>query len=197
MTDSETSLYYHFAILLLFRPFIKLRFIGSGVVPADVASQAADAIGTLMRSYDQIYTLQRTPSFVPFIALTSSVMHLVTGYEKDDPSQIQQGARDLQDLCNTHGFSQTGLDVIRFLAYHWNMPNMINEEHPPSEEELRDICKPLAESLNSFCPYIDSDPPDGHPKSTTALWTPFPMQGRPIMAAHEDELERDGFVRAD
>ncbi|UNI22207.1 hypothetical protein JDV02_008116 [Purpureocillium takamizusanense] len=72
-------MYYHFAILLLFRPLIKLRIIGSKVLPRDVCSQAADAIQSLLTSYSQLYTLQRTPSFVPYFVLTSSIMHLAIG----------------------------------------------------------------------------------------------------------------------
>ncbi|KIH87367.1 c6 zinc finger domain containing protein [Sporothrix brasiliensis 5110] len=72
-------MYYHFAILLLFRPLIKLRIIGSRILPKDVCLQAADAIQGLLRSYSQLYTLQRTPSFVPYFVLTSSIMHLAIG----------------------------------------------------------------------------------------------------------------------
>ncbi|KAI0487759.1 fungal-specific transcription factor domain-containing protein [Xylaria cf. heliscus] len=72
-------MYYHFAILLLFRPLIKLRIIGSAILPRDVCSQAADAIQGLLRSYSQLYTLRRTPSFVPYFLLTSSIMHLAIG----------------------------------------------------------------------------------------------------------------------
>lgn len=69
-------MYYHFAILLLFRPLIKLGIVGSKVSPRDVCSQAADAIQGLLRSYSQLYTLRRTPSFVPYFVLTSAIMHM-------------------------------------------------------------------------------------------------------------------------
>jgi hypothetical protein len=72
-------MYYHFAILLLFRPLIKLRIIGSSILPRDVCSQAADAIQGLLRSYSQLYTLRRTPSFVPYFVLTTAIMHLAVG----------------------------------------------------------------------------------------------------------------------
>ncbi|KAI0010783.1 fungal-specific transcription factor domain-containing protein [Xylariaceae sp. FL0662B] len=72
-------MYYHFAILLLFRPLIKLRIIGSSILPRDVCAQAADAIQGLLRSYSQLYTLRRTPSFVPYFVLTSSIIHLALG----------------------------------------------------------------------------------------------------------------------
>ncbi|KAH7018227.1 fungal-specific transcription factor domain-containing protein [Microdochium trichocladiopsis] len=80
-------MYYHFAILLLFRPLIKLRIIGSSILPRDVCSQAADAIQGLLRSYAQLYTLRRTPSFVPYFLLTSSIMHLALGAKSPDEQQ--------------------------------------------------------------------------------------------------------------
>lgn len=69
-------MYYHFAVLLIFRPLIKLRIKGSSILPRDVCSTAANAIQGLSKSYSQLYTLQRTPSFVPYFVLTSSIMHL-------------------------------------------------------------------------------------------------------------------------
>lgn len=72
-------MYYHFAILLLFRPLIKLRIIGSSVTPRDVCAQAAEAIQGLCRSYSQLYTLRRTPSFVPYFVLTAAIMQLALG----------------------------------------------------------------------------------------------------------------------
>lgn len=81
LTHWSISMYYHFAILLLFRPLIKLRIIGSSILPRDVCAQAADAIQGLLRSYSQLYTLRRTPSFVPYFVLTSSIMYLAVGAE--------------------------------------------------------------------------------------------------------------------
>jgi hypothetical protein len=72
-------MYYQFAILLLFRPLIKLRIIGSNVLPREVCCQAADAIQNLLKSYSSLYTLRRTPSFVPYFVLTSSITHLAIG----------------------------------------------------------------------------------------------------------------------
>ncbi|KAL8383507.1 hypothetical protein RB595_010624 [Gaeumannomyces hyphopodioides] len=79
-------MYYHFAILLLFRPLIKLRILGSSVSPRDVCLQAAEAITSLLRSYSQLYTLRRTPSFVPYFVLTSSIMHLAIAATKAQES---------------------------------------------------------------------------------------------------------------
>ena len=83
-------MYYHFAILLLFRPLIKLRITGSKVSPRDVCIQAADAIQGLLRSYSQLYTLRRTPSFVPYFVLTSAIMHLAIGANSSSSTESSE-----------------------------------------------------------------------------------------------------------
>src|SRR5688572_28872677 len=98
-------MYYHFAILLLFRPLIKLRIIGSSITPRDVCSQAADAISGLLRSYSQLYTLRRTPSFVPYFVLTSAIMHLAIGATfsgDDNQAGGSESARSGQSPSASH-----------------------------------------------------------------------------------------------
>lgn len=136
-------MYYHFAILLLFRPLIKLRIIGSTVSPREVCTQAADAIQGLLHSYSQLYTLRRTPSFVPYFVLTSSIMHLaiaasssplpsgLDGYagQKLAPAKlgdkvtksINQGIEDLTEMAPCHHFAEQALNILRYLAKKWNI----------------------------------------------------------------------------
>jgi len=153
-------MYYHFAILLLFRPLIKLRIIGSSISPRDVCSQAADAISGLLRSYSQLYTLRRTPSFVPYFVLTSSIMHLAIGAtlsgeqkqsgesestqsgQSSQPGRppkigprvveaITRGIADLTEMAPCHFFAEQALNILRFLAKKWN----IEVDITPTEEE--------------------------------------------------------------
>lgn len=136
-------MYYHFAILLLFRPLIKLRIIGSTVSPREVCTQAADAIQGLLHSYSQLYTLRRTPSFVPYFVLTSSIMHLAiaastspaqstadgTAPQKPGPAKlgekvtksINQGIEDLTEMAPCHHFAEQALNILRYLAKKWNI----------------------------------------------------------------------------
>ncbi|TRX87778.1 hypothetical protein FHL15_011335 [Xylaria flabelliformis] len=86
-----------------FLPLIKLRIIGSAILPRDVCSQAADAIQGLLRSYSQLYTLRRTPSFVPYFLLTSSIMYLAigaSGVESTSPA-----AQSSTSTARPHGSS--------------------------------------------------------------------------------------------
>ncbi|KAH8754772.1 fungal-specific transcription factor [Diaporthe sp. PMI_573] len=86
-------MYYHFAILLLFQPLIKLRIKESKLLPRDVCTSAANAIQGLTRSYSQLYTLQRTPSFVPYFVLTSLITLLaIAASGTPSESEGQAGA---------------------------------------------------------------------------------------------------------
>jgi hypothetical protein len=190
-------MYYHFAILLLFRPFIHLRFLESRVSPRDVCSQAADAILTLVRSYDQLYTLKRTPSFVPYIVLASCIIHLI-GTSNSNPAlnSFRQGVRDLTDMSVCHGFAKRGLYVLRWFADHWEMGNALGEDVPMSAEEIKELCSPSSTSLNFFSPSMATPAlMSGGPTTYATLFAPFPMQGLPLLA-NEDEIEQDGFTRS-
>jgi hypothetical protein len=195
-------MYYHCAILLLFRPFIKLRFIGSSVLPRDVCSQAAEAITTLVRSYDHLYTLQRTPSFVPYLVLASSIIHLVVSNTQAGQQQLRQCTTDLKDMCNCHGFAKRGLNILRILNDHWGIGayntlldgEFEGDDLKAGEEDVPQLCRPISASMNLFCPNMSDSLLEVGPDGASTLFAPFPLQGMPMLAADE-MLERDGFTR--
>ncbi|CAJ2503423.1 Uu.00g108170.m01.CDS01 [Anthostomella pinea] len=121
-------MYYHFAILLLFRPLIKLRIIGSGILPRDVCSQAADAIQGLLRSYSSLYTLRRTPSFVPYFVLTSAIMHLAIA--ACDP---QEGADSPAATSNQSTTKAEDAEAAQ--GHHDSSPNLTGAPDLPSPSD--------------------------------------------------------------
>ncbi|KAK6858606.1 hypothetical protein PG995_005170 [Apiospora arundinis] len=101
-------IYYNCAVLLLFRPFIRLRIDGSCVIPRDVCVEAADAVRRLIRSYAQLYGLQRSPSFLPYLTLISATMPLTAASLEDNgslaataPAQSAMLADDVQHVIAT------------------------------------------------------------------------------------------------
>jgi len=186
-------MYYHFAILLLFRPFIKLDIMGSGVSPRDICIQAADAILTLVNSYSKLYTLRRTPSFVPYFVLTSSIAHLIGfGNSKAGPEKLKQGIEDLKEMSRCHGFADRALEILHFLIRHWDVGGIFED----GGEDEATICKPKSTSLNLFCPNVSSfDMITGLgpiEKGANPLFWPFPLQGRPLLNL-QPHLENSGF----
>jgi hypothetical protein len=169
-------MYYHFAILLLFRPLIKLRILGSKISPKDVCSQAADAIQGLLKSYSQLYTLQRTPSFVPYFVLTSSIMHLAIGASEQgaasasstpqeriekaaqlDPKvkeSLTQGISDLAEMAPCHHFAEQALNILRYLAKKWNIDVDVDQGNSSPPPDYDSLVKPYTASLNFFAPNV-------------------------------------------
>ncbi|KAH8790390.1 fungal-specific transcription factor domain-containing protein [Hyaloscypha sp. PMI_1271] len=202
-------MYYHYAILLLFRPFIKLDIVGSGVSPRDVCSQAASAISTLVNSYSQLYTLRRTPSFVPYFVLTSSIAHIVTlGNAREGPEQLKKGIADLKEMTGCHGFAIRALDILRYLILHWDVDIEFEDDDEGVAEGAREggegggegkwrqeMCRPKSTSLNQFCPNVESvDVVNGIGRvvlGDNPLFWPFPLQGRPLLDGRA--LEIGGF----
>lgn len=164
-------MYYHFAILLLFRPLIKLRINGSKILPKDVCTQAADAIQGLLTSYSQLYTLRRTPSFVPYFVLTSSIMHLAIGAStgenmgasstkkevKIEPGvkeTLKRGIADLTEMAPCHHFAEQALNILRYLAKKWNIDVEFEGRNLPAEDYDR-VVRPYTSSLNFFAPNVN------------------------------------------
>lgn len=193
-------MYYHYAILLLFRPFIKLSLIGSGVSPHDVCNQAADAISALTSSYAQLYTLRRTPSFVPHFVLASSITHLVTlGNAKTSVEKVTQGITDLREMASCHGFAARACNILRHLAKKWNI-EVPDDSQEPIEPDIFDAqARPSPNSLNQFCTQVDeADMMRGiglAGEEENPLFWPFPMQGRPLMHYAGGNLGKLGFER--
>ncbi|EXL66302.1 hypothetical protein FOPG_17518 [Fusarium oxysporum f. sp. conglutinans race 2 54008] len=157
-------MYYHFAILLLFRPLIKLRIIGSQVSPRDVCLEAANAIQDLLMSYSRLYTLKRVPSFMPYFALTSSIMHLtimaVTAPREElDTTErtdshvskaSNQGITRLAEMTPCHYITEQAPRILCYLAKKWNVDVDVNTGAILNHEEYERVIRSCTSSLNSF-----------------------------------------------
>ena len=186
-------MHYHFAILLLFRPFIKLGLIGSSVSPIDVCAQASDAISALVKSYRQLYSLRRTPSFVPYFVLTSSITHMVTmSSSRSGPEQVRQGLVDLKEMAQCHTISIRALNILKFFVRHWEVSGLDDEEGAELQD-IKALCRPRSQSLNQFCPHVEeSDMTSKLKGNKNPLFWPFPLQGKPLL--NVNNLEGCGFV---
>lgn len=173
-------MYYHFAILLLFRPFIKLKIALSSIVPRELCLEKANAISQHLHAYAKLYTLKRTPSFVPYFVLTSCIMHLAiaaTGPRSAHPrgsmsappeiepgvsQAIIQGIADLTEMTKCHIFAEKALNIVRYLAMKWGV-NITTETRPSGNEGQtpsnmadgsRSTSRPATTSIGYFSPNI-------------------------------------------
>lgn len=174
---------------------MKLEIKYSGVSPKDVCNQAADAISALVNSYSQLYTLRRTPSFVPYFVLTSSIAHAVTiGLDGTGPAALQTGVRYLEEMTGCHGFAKRGLDILYYLIGHWDIDFKFQDHD--AKGPWKDVCKPISTSMNLFCPNIESvDSINGISRvklgENPIFWS-YPLQGRPLLDVGTN-LEGTGF----
>jgi hypothetical protein len=183
-------MYYHFAILLLFRQFWNLNIFESSTFPRTVCSEAAQNIFVLIRSYKELYTLRRTPSFVPYIVLTATLAyvadmkHAQTGTDMASLTYGSQGINFLLDMCTSHFFAKRSVEIIKFFAKRWGLQVSELDAIPPPSQHSDDGSKdyhPLAfpQAFTFFRPNTTSEseeaPGSGLPTLPT-LFSPFPAQ---------------------
>nr|CEG03535.1 unnamed protein product [Fusarium acuminatum CS5907] len=210
-------MYYHFAILLLFRPLIKLRIIGSQVCPRDVCLEAANAIQDLLTSYSRLYTLKWAPSFMPYFALTSSIMHLtimaatvhrgeLDTTERTDShvsETFKQGIANLAEMTPYHHIAEQAPHILSYLAKKWNVGVDVDTGAALNLEEYEKVIRPFAGSLNSFpftmivedsiCHWNMGQEVEMAESMESPLFWPFLMQRRPMLMTGK-ELEQTGFA---
>ncbi|KAH8812462.1 fungal-specific transcription factor domain-containing protein [Xylogone sp. PMI_703] len=183
-------IYYHFAILRLFAPFINLHFLGSDLAAKEICVDAASAIGSIIGTYRQLYTLRRTPSFVPYISLASSIVHIVTAAAgiTDAPESIQ-GTLDLQEMAPCHIVAVSSVKTLQHIA-----------SLSGTEEEK--VKRKIAVSPNLMVklPVHFFSPEMRKTKSSPldliqecSIFAPFPSQLSPF--AGPDELRLNGFEK--
>ncbi|RDL36046.1 uncharacterized protein BP5553_06658 [Venustampulla echinocandica] len=129
-------MYYHFATLLLFGPFIKLRFLGSTVFPYEICVQAANAIKSLLGSYRRLYSLRRTPRFVPIIALASNAMHVVRAetLALSTAPLVPQGVADLQEMAFSHGSAARGAKTLQAMGKGHAFPVSLSDDEASADD---------------------------------------------------------------
>lgn len=148
-------MYYHFAIILLFRPFLNLQFTGSSISPRVVCAQAADSLTSLIQSYRQLYSLRRTPSFMPYMVLTSNLAVLIDQRLQNAMSGTENVAyklnalQDLYELSASHAAARKFIYIIRFFSQAWKIP--LFDPADPGTAHIGDRAgSPLSASPGAF-----------------------------------------------
>lgn len=187
-----SSMYYHFAILLLFRPFWNLEIFESTTFPRTVCSEAAQSIFVLIRSYKDLYTLRRTPSFVPYIILTASLAYVadikgeLTGDGMTSLTYGSEGLNLLEDMCKSHFFARRSVKIIKFFAKKWGLQlpehDFLRPRSPHSDDEDQPNTTPeFPKKFTFFRPNVGSEGPVGRGHRFSILdmiFSPFPEQGQ-------------------
>ncbi|POS83322.1 hypothetical protein EPUL_004722 [Erysiphe pulchra] len=161
-----SHIFYHYTILLLFRPLIRLDITNSTVSPREVCLEASDAISSLISSYNDLYTLHHAPALVPYIVLLSSITKL-TIYRNSgvDIHTFREGIDNLQLMTSSNATAFFGLHILPYLAEHEGMLKGldIKEERFEQNKEIQEnlLCEKVilrttgnfdSATLNEFSP---------------------------------------------
>ena len=188
-------MYYHLAILLVFRPFWNLQLLESITFPRTVCSEAAQSLFLLIRTFKDLYTLRRTPSFVPFGVLTGSLIYLGDLKQEETltgmtTTRYGSEALDfLAELCASHFFAKRSAKIIRFFSEHWGVQGAAfdtasaeNQQRDDEDEEQHLLAFPPM--FTFFRPRFGSEGyfPDIEPSPGVGmLFYPFHAQGRTLV----------------
>ncbi|KAK4160243.1 nitrogen assimilation transcription factor nirA [Cladorrhinum sp. PSN259] len=211
-----THLYYHFAIVLTFRPFIEFRIRGSEIVPRELCLQAANTIQTHLKAYSRLYSLRRTPSFVPYVVLVSSRVYvsLTTAgsatIPRSPPSRVNEHIKDalrcniatLDDMAACHRAALIGANMLRYMSTALKIYIGIRDHNPQLQQVSASTAGGpdlFASSSSSFSGMATSGAAlgesavldDEEPLQRALSW-PAPRQ-TPSMVPHESKLEEAGF----
>ena len=138
--------------------------MGSEIVPRDVCLQAARAIHTLLRCYAQLYTLKRTPTFLPHFVFISSVtlfaIGILTAHQSADSSRmiidagiahdLQLGMDGLAEITPCHHFAKQAVDILRSLAKKWNIYRDIDSQTVVDQDAYEKFVEPYSKKMSLF-----------------------------------------------
>lgn len=188
-------MFYHCAILLLFRPFLRFSFAPSTLSPSEICFQAAENLTTLIRSYRQLHTVRRTPTFTPFIMLNTAIVALVdttlTGAVRL-PSILKDSLDDLTSMSVCHGFANHAIMILRIFDNQRSISLYRSPGYTKSFPTFPTTFEgPLLWSLAVFTPSRDlfGKSTDGVTINIASqdsvlrkgLISPFPHQGLPLL----------------
>ncbi|CZT13581.1 uncharacterized protein RAG0_17080 [Rhynchosporium agropyri] len=184
-------IYYQFAVLTLFGPFIRLRLRDTPFRPREICFQATETIKALLASFRRLYGLRRTPSFLLIITLGSYLFHTIQE-EYLAPAilnQLNQGVDDLQEMGYSHKIAVGGAQVLASVRAH--MP-ISPAKKATLTGNIEDICKHICVAMEVFGLDRERCCFAGQIYALNSLFSPFPFQVLPALE-FQNELHLAGF----
>ena len=95
-TADIRSLFYHFCLISLFRPFVYAQPDGFAVNSQEICLQAAESIVALSESHFEVFDLHHVPPLVPYFLCDAGLLCLTLGekglrLEEDSPMPVTGG----------------------------------------------------------------------------------------------------------
>ncbi|CZT13169.1 related to nitrate assimilation regulatory protein nirA [Rhynchosporium graminicola] len=181
-------IYYQFAVLTLFGPFIRLRLRGTPFRPREICFQATETIKALLASYRRLYSLRRTPSFLSIITLASNLFHALEEKSPGD-SVPNHGVDELQEMGYSHEAAVHGAQVLASLQAQ--MP-ISPAKKATLTGNIEDVCKHICVAIEVFGLDRERCCFAGQSFVLNSLFSPFPFQVLPALE-FKNELHLAGF----
>lgn len=118
-----SSMLYHTLIVHLFRPMLKVDFVGSEVQPRETCIEAANKVSDIIRTYRKFYDFRVAHLAIPHILLTICIVHLL--YSRDNKisyMNLVEGLQGLEDIHECHYFGARSFRILHTLANTWDLP---------------------------------------------------------------------------
>jgi hypothetical protein len=114
-------MYYHAAVLLLFRPFLKAKFTQSDLAPSDVCRQAAAAISDLFAQHRRLYDTVGIYTFQLHCLLTACTIHIINVPAIASTDFLTQACNHFHDLARWNEWATGSLAIIKGLVEKWSI----------------------------------------------------------------------------
>ncbi|GME24607.1 c6 transcription factor [Neofusicoccum parvum] len=115
------SMYYHTAVLLLFRPFLKARFTESDLSPREVCRQSANTISNLFAQHLKLYSLDGIFTFQLHCLLTACTIHIIKLPSISATTHLAAACNSFQDLVKKNDWATSSLNIIKSFVQKWNI----------------------------------------------------------------------------
>jgi hypothetical protein len=115
------SMYYHAAVLLLFRPFLKAKFTESDLTPSEICRQAAASISDLFSEHRSLYDTVGIYTFQLHCLLTACTIHIINIPAIASTTYLTQACNHFHDLARWNEWATGSLTIIKGLVRKWSI----------------------------------------------------------------------------
>jgi hypothetical protein len=114
-------MYYHAAVLLLFRPFLKAKFTESDLAPSDVCRQSASRISELFAQHCRLYDTVGIYTFQLHCLLTACTIHIINIPAIASTAHLTAACHHFHDLSRWNEWATSSLSIIKGLVQKWKI----------------------------------------------------------------------------
>ncbi|KAF2142065.1 uncharacterized protein K452DRAFT_26023 [Aplosporella prunicola CBS 121167] len=114
-------MYYHAAVLLLFRPFLKAELTDSDISPREICRTSANAISDLFAQHRQLYGLVGIFTFQMHCLLTACTIHIINLPSVSATNHLAFACNSFQDLVKQNAWAAGSLNIIKGLVQKWQI----------------------------------------------------------------------------